>query len=186
MVYEKPITCEPLALENKNCYIYFVFIVNMEADRSKMSTNYNNINYKTDAQQSKLEKLFAEFFTFNKNIPTNSSTPWRPPTDVYETPDEVVVKMSIPGTKSEDIRVSFSEEILTVSGFTTDTSSHEKICFYQVEIRYGYFERSIFIPKPIDTNNIQATYKDGFLQVILPKAKQQSSKKFSIKINFHQ
>ena len=151
-----------------------------------MSANYNSINYKTDAMQSKLEKIFTEFFAFNKNIPTNSSNPWQPPTDVYETPDEVVVKMSISGTRSEDIRVAFSEEILTVSGHRTDTSSHEKTCFYQVEIRYGYFERSIYIPKPIDTDNIQATYKDGFLQIILPKAKQQLSKTFSIKINFQQ
>lgn len=158
----------------------------MEANRLKMSEHYNNINYKADAKENKLEKLFAEFFAFNKNIPTNSSTPWQPPTDVYETPNEVVVKMSLPGTKSEDIRVSFSDEVLTISGFITDTAPHEKICFYQVEIRYGYFERSIFIPKPIDMDNIQATYKDGFLQVILPKAQQQSSQKFSIKINFHQ
>ncbi len=151
-----------------------------------MTMNYNSIHYKTDAKQNKLEKLFAEFFTFNKNVPTHSSTPWQPPTDVYETPDDVIVKMSIPGAKSENIHVSFSGEILTISGATTDTSPYEKICFYQVEIRYGYFERSIFIPKPIDTENIQATYKDGFLHVILPKTKQQSSQKLSIKINFHQ
>ncbi|MEP9410465.1 MAG: Hsp20/alpha crystallin family protein [Candidatus Brocadia sp.] len=151
-----------------------------------MSANYSSINYKADAKESKLEKLFAEFFAFNKNIPVNSSTPWQPPTDVYETPDEIVVKMSLPGTKSEEIRVSFSDEVLTISGFAADTSVHEKICFYQVEIRYGYFERNIFIPKPVDTGSIQATYKDGFLQVVLPKTKQQSSKKLSIKINFHQ
>lgn len=151
-----------------------------------MLANNNDTTYQADAQQGKLEKLFAEFFAFDKNMPTGSSTPWRPPTDVYETPHEVVVKMSIPGTKSEDIRVSFSEEILTVCGVTADTSSHEKICFYQVEIRYGYFERSIIIPKPVDTENMQATYKDGFLQVVLPKAKQPSSQKISIKIKFHQ
>src|SRR5574337_154568 len=151
-----------------------------------MTTNYNSINYKTDARQNKIESLFKEFFAFNKNIPTNSSNPWQPPTDVYETPDEIVVKMSISGTKSEDIQVAFSDEILTISGYRNDTSPHEKTCFYQVEIRYGYFERSVFIPKPIDTNNILATYKDGFLQVILPKAKEQLSKTLLIKINFQE
>lgn len=151
-----------------------------------MSANYNSINYKVDAKENKLEKLFTEIFTFNKNIPANPSTPWQPPTDVYETPDDVVVKMSLPGTKPEDIHVSFSDEILTIRGFMTDISSHEKVCFYQVEIRYGYFERNIFIPKPVDTDKIQATYKDGFLQIILPKAKQPPSTKLSIKIKFHQ
>ena len=143
-------------------------------------------HYKTNAKQNKPEKVFKEFFLFDKNIPTNSSTPWQPFTDVYETPDEIVVKMSLSGTRSEDIRVVFSNETLTISGSRSDTSPREKICFYQVEIPYGYFERSICIPKPIDTNNIQATYKDGFLDVVLPKAEQQTSSTFSIKINFHQ
>ncbi len=151
-----------------------------------MAINYNIFHYKTDAKQHKLESIFKDFLVFDKNIPSNSSNPWQPPIDVYETPNEVVVKMSIPGTKSEDINVAFSDDILTISGFRTDTSDHEKTCFYQVEIRYGYFERSIFIPTPIDTDKIHADYKDGFLQVILPKAKQQPSGTFSVKINFKQ
>lgn len=151
-----------------------------------MATNYSIFHYKTDAKQHKLENIFKEFFVFDKNIPSNSSNPWQPPTDVYETPNEVVVKMSIPGTKSEDICVNFSDDILTISGYRTDTSDYEKTCFYQVEIRYGYFERSVFIPKPIDTDKIQASYKNGFLQVVLPKTKQQSAGTVSIKINFMQ
>lgn len=151
-----------------------------------MTTNYNSMNYKTDARQNKIESLFKEFFAFNKNIPTNSSNPWQPPTDVYETPDEIVVKMSISGTKSEDIQVAFSGEILTISGYRNDTSPHEKTCFYQVEIRYGYFERSVFIPKPINKDTIQAAYRDGFLVVVLSKAEQQPTKTFSIKIDIQQ
>ncbi len=136
--------------------------------------------------QNKIEKLFKEFFAFNKNITHNPSNPWQPPTDVYETPDEIVVKMSISGTKSDDIHVAFSDDILTISGYIPDTSHHEKTCFYQVEIRYGYFERSIFIPKSVDSDSIQATYKDGFLQILLPKTKQQPSETFSVKINYKQ
>src|SRR3990167_3681479 len=119
----------------------------MEANAPKMTANYSRIPYKTDAKQHKTENFFNEFFVLNKNIPTNSSNPWQPPTDVYETPDEIVVKMSKSGTRSEDIQVAFSDEIITISGYRNDTSPHEKTCFYQVEIRYGYFERSIFIPK---------------------------------------
>ena len=86
-----------------------------------MTTNYDSITYRTDAKQSKLEKIFTEFFVFNKNIPTDSSNPWHPPTDVYETPDEIVVKMSLSGTKSDDIQVAFSDEILTISGYRNGT-----------------------------------------------------------------
>lgn len=150
-----------------------------------MSIPSNN-NYQTHARESNLEKIFSEFFSLNKNIPMQSSTPWQPPTDVYETPDDIVVKMSIPGMKSDDIHVSFLEDVLTVHGLVSDATPHERICFYQVEIRYGYFERKIIIPKPVDTEKMQATYKDGFLQVVLPKARQLSSQKISVKIKFHQ
>ncbi|OQZ02112.1 Spore protein SP21 [Candidatus Brocadiaceae bacterium B188] len=153
--------------------------------RFAVSINGNS-SYKTLSYESKREKIISEFFAFNKNIPMQSPTPWQPPTDVYETPDNIVVKMSIPGMKSEDIRVSLLEEVLTVNGFINDTSPHERICFYQVEIRHGYFERSISLPKPIDTENMQAIYKNGFLQVVLPKTKQPLTQKISVKIQFHQ
>lgn len=144
--------------------------------------NYTITGYKVDSKYN-IEDITKGFFLFGKDIDSISSTPWQPPTDVYETPEEIVVKVAIAGTKPEDIRVSFSEQTLTLSGCRADSSPHEKTCFYQVEIRYGYFERSISIPKPIDVDNIQATCREGFLQVILPKAKQQSAKTLFIKIN---
>lgn len=167
-------------------YITSTFTTGREAYTSDMAINHNNIHYKTDAKQHKIESLFKELLFLNKNIPTDSSNPWQPPTDVYETPDEIVVKMSISGTRSEEIQVSFADETLTISGFRNDASPHEKTCFYQVEIRYGYFERCIVVPKPVDKDNIQATYKDGFLVVVLPKVLQQPAKTFSIKINIQQ
>jgi len=149
-----------------------------------MSGDFIFPGYKADASYGKLEKLFKEFFSFNKNISADFVNPWQPPTDVYETPDDVVVKMSIPGAKPEDIRIVFSDDTLTVGGVRNDTTSHEKICFYQVEIRYGCFERSVYIPKPIDANAIKATYKEGFLQVVLPKSERRPAEAFSIQINF--
>lgn len=142
----------------------------------------NTVIYKADAMQNKIESFIKEFFTFSKNYPAIPSTTWQPPTDIYETADEIVVKMSIPGTKPNDIQVVIANEILTVSGYISDTSPHERTCFYQVEIRYGHFERSFPIPKPVSTENVQATYKDGFLLIVLQKVKQQAVERFSIKI----
>ncbi len=146
-----------------------------------MLTN-TTVIYKTDAQQNKIESFLKEFLGFSKNFPTNSSSTWQPPTDIYETESEIVVKMSIPGARPEDIHVVLTNEILTVAGYISDTSSHERTCFYQVEIRYGHFERSFPVPKPVNTENIQATYKEGFLMIILQKVKQLEVKRFSIKI----
>ncbi|MCF6159211.1 MAG: Hsp20/alpha crystallin family protein [wastewater metagenome] len=149
-----------------------------------MALNHINIEYKTESQHENLENLFKDLVFFSKHLQVSSATPWQPPTDVYETPDEMVVKMSIPGAKPEDIQITFSKQTLTIHGYREDTSPHEKTCFYQVELRYGYFERNIFIPMPVDVDNTQALYKDGFLQVTLPKVKQQSSGTFFIKIHF--
>jgi len=146
--------------------------------------NVQIVNGKKKKKQNQTNKILNDFFFFGSNGPANSSSPWQPPTDVYETNEEIVVVMSIPGAKAENINVSFSDEMLSVNGFRTDDMPHEKICFYQVEIRYGYFERNVYIPKTINIDHIHATYKNGFLQIILPKAEQKTPKMFTIKINF--
>ena len=149
-----------------------------------MISNDNDTYYKTDAKQNKIEQILSEFFSFTgKEYSFDSISPWKPQTDIYETSEDIIVKMAIPGTKPQNVQVSFSKGALTITGHTIDDSPHEKISFYQVEIRYGYFERAFYMPKPVDINNIKATYKDGFLQIILPKIQQKAPEAFAIKIN---
>lgn len=138
--------------------------------------------YKTFAQGGKTEGAFEGAFCVKKPTGSFSHELWIPPTDVYETPDAFVVKMAISGIKSDDISVEFSDSILTISGKRFDKSNHEKTCFYQVEIRYGYFERKIALPKTIDENNISAKYKDGFLLVTIPKSHPPATESLSVKI----
>lgn len=136
------------------------------------------------AKHSNIEKLFEEFFFMTKNYDVAPSTPWQPPTDVYETEKEIIVKMAVSGIKPEDISVVFSDYILTVSGKRNDNVEHQKLCFYQVEIRYGYFERKIKIPKHVDANNISATYVEGFIEIVVPKAEKAFDSSISIKITY--
>ncbi|HHT9126137.1 MAG TPA: Hsp20/alpha crystallin family protein [Candidatus Brocadiia bacterium] len=139
--------------------------------------------YKTHAKGDKVEGVFVEgTFLLKKPTVSFSHELWIPPTDVYETPEEFVVKMAISGIKPNDISVEFSAGILTISGKRFDNSNHKKTHFYQVEIRYGYFERKIVLPKTIDENNISATYKDGFLLVTIPKSQAPTKKSLSVKI----
>jgi len=114
------------------------------------------------AKHSSIEKLFEEFFFTAKSHDFASSTPWQPPTDVYETEKNIIVKMAKRG----------------------DDSAHQKVCFYQVEIRYGYFERKIKIPKQVDANNIHATYENGFIVITIPKSEKAFNSTISIKITY--
>ena len=149
-----------------------------------MASISDELSQKLMAKHSNIEKLFEEFFFMTKSHDFTSSTPWQPPTDVYETGNEIIVRIAASGLKPEDIAVLFSNHILTVSGKRGDDSAHQKVCFYQVEIRYGYFERKIKIPKHVDANNIQATYENGFIVINIPKAEKSFDSTISIKITY--
>lgn len=130
----------------------------------------------------KMEKVFQEFICITKPYYSFNTETWHPPTDVYETEDALVVKMAISGVRSEDISVTITGDTLTISGKRQDSSNHKKLCFYLMEIRYGYFERSIVLPKNIDANRIEASYKDGFLQITIPKAEEAPKEPKTVKI----
>ena len=149
-----------------------------------MTSISDELSQKLMAKHSNIEKLFEEFFFMTKSHDFTSSTPWQPPTDVYETGKEIIVKIAASGLKPEEISVLFSNHILTVSGKRGNDSAHQKVCFYQVEIRYGYFERKIKIPKHVDANNIQATYENGFIVINIPKAEKAFDSTISIKITY--
>jgi len=161
-----------------------IFLLLRHRNEGKMATISDELSQKLMAKHSNIEKLFEEFFFMTKSHDFTSSTPWQPPTDVYETGKEIIVKIAASGLKPEDISVLFSNHILTVSGKRGDDSAHQKVCFYQVEIRYGYFERKIKIPKHVDANNIQATYENGFIVINIPKAEKAFDSTIAIKITY--
>jgi HSP20 family protein len=94
---------------------------------------------------------------------------WRPPTDVYETDDCVVVKVEVAGMAEEDFAIALDGRRLVVSGVRRDPAS--KLGYQQMEIQYGHFETDLHITRAIDEERIEATYRHGFLNVRLPKAK---------------
>jgi HSP20 family protein len=94
---------------------------------------------------------------------------WRPPTDVYETDDYVVVKVEIAGMQEGDFSISLDSRRLTITGVRHDPAA--KLGYQQMEILYGHFETDVYLPRAIDEDQIEATYRNGFLSVILPKAR---------------
>jgi HSP20 family protein len=93
---------------------------------------------------------------------------WRPPTDVLETDEAYVVVVEVAGMRGADFSVTYNQRVLSIQGIRADTS-HRK-AYHQMEIAYGEFASEVRIPVPIETSEIEATYNDGFLRVILPKA----------------
>jgi HSP20 family protein len=93
---------------------------------------------------------------------------WRPPTDVYETDDSVVVVVEIAGLGEGDYTVTLSGRTLLISGERRDPA--ERLTYQQMEIRHGRFRTQIHLPWALDSQDQQASYANGFLKVVLAKA----------------
>ena len=93
---------------------------------------------------------------------------WHPPTDVFETGENFLVRVEIAGMREADFSVTLDKQVLTIGGFRPDFP--ERKAFYQMEIHFGEFGSEIEIPGPVDPDRVEAVYQDGFLRVNLPKA----------------
>ena len=106
-------------------------------------------------------------------LPVSAShSAWTPNTDVYETPDSLVVKMELAGVEKEGLEVSLSDRLLLVRGQRKDLcrQRQHRCSFRQMEIDYGHFERRILIPCSVDGSRVRAQFHNGFLRIELPKA----------------
>lgn len=95
------------------------------------------------------------------------STTWSPPTDVYETEENCVIRVEVAGMRDEDFEVVFEKTILIIRGQRLDR--HEKRAYHQMEIGFGQFEIAVEIPVVVDIEKAIAEYKDGFLVILFPK-----------------
>lgn len=96
---------------------------------------------------------------------------WRPPTDVYETDDAVIVKIEIAGMNPEAFQISFVDRVLSVRGSRRDTDAKQS--YHCLEIPYGEFDSEILLPGTFLEDTIDAKYENGFLRIVLPKDKQE-------------
>lgn len=94
---------------------------------------------------------------------------WVPRVDVYETKDKIIVLVEIAGVKKEDIDLTFHEGKLILRGTRQENYVSDPEIYYQMEINFGPFERVIPLPSEVDAQNAEAVYKDGFLEIVLPK-----------------
>lgn len=94
---------------------------------------------------------------------------WSPPTDLYETKKDYVVRVEIAGMRQQDFSVLLENDQLVISAVRPDT--HERRAYHQMEVRFGEFSSVVALPGPVDAEASQAEYIDGFLVVTLPKVR---------------
>lgn len=129
--------------------------------------------------QDEVNRLFDS--TFKGNSGSSTLTAWAPAVDIYETENEVVVKADLPDLSEKDIDVRVENNTLTIRGERKFDQTVKEDNFLRVERAYGTFSRSFGLPNTVNTEGIQATYKDGVLKVELPKRAE--SKPKQVKVN---
>jgi HSP20 family protein len=106
---------------------------------------------------------------------------WTPPLDLYQTNDNLVAVLEIPGMRKEDIEISLHDGMLTIAG-ERQGQSPEGESTERSERFSGKFRRSISLPTRVDAGKVGATYKDGILVVTLPKAEEAKPKKVEVTV----
>ncbi len=105
-----------------------------------------------------------------------------PSVDIFEDKDDVVVKAEIPGIKKEDLDVKLEEDTITISGEKKTEEKVEKKDYYRLERSYGSFSRSFSLPTDVQTDKAKATFKDGVLEVRVPKTEEAKRKARKVEI----
>jgi HSP20 family protein len=105
---------------------------------------------------------------------------WAPPVDISETEDELVLRLEVPGMDRKDINITVSEGVLTVAGEKKMEREEKETC-HCTERCYGSFSRSLCLPFDVETDDIDATFKDGVLKITLPRAEASKPKRIEVK-----
>ena len=108
---------------------------------------------------------------------------WSPKVDIYEDDDRYILKADLPGLNKEDIQVDLNDKTLRISGEKKDVEKTSKDNYVRLERKYGKFVRSFTVSDNIVTQNIKANYKDGVLEVTLPKKEEAKPKQLKVHIN---
>lgn len=131
--------------------------------------------------QSRLNRIFGDESLRRQNE-APFFTDWAPAVDVQETDKEYLVKADLPDVKKEDVRVEFEDGVLTVEGERKQEKEEKGKKFHRVERAYGKFVRRFSLPSGVDGANVKAEFKDGVLNVHLPKSEAVRPKSIEVKV----
>ncbi|HXX65309.1 MAG TPA: Hsp20/alpha crystallin family protein [Bacteroidota bacterium] len=107
---------------------------------------------------------------------------WTPAVDITEHENEYIVKMELPGVSKDDVKITLENSVLTVKGEKKQEKESKSSNFHRVERTYGSFQRTFTVPSGVKADSIDASYKDGILNIALPKAEEAKPKQIDVKV----
>ena len=107
---------------------------------------------------------------------------WMPLTDIFEDKDKYSLKLDLPGIKKEDVKISYVDGKLSIGGERVQESEHKDSKCHRIERSFGKYYRSFSLPEHIQSDKINAEFKDGQLTITVPKAEEAKPKEIEIKV----
>jgi HSP20 family protein len=107
---------------------------------------------------------------------------WAPAVDIYETPDSIVLQAELPGLSKDDIDIQVRDNVLTLKGERRSEKEIKEGNYLRVERAYGGFQRAFTLPAAVQADKIRAVFKDGVLDVSIPKAEEAKPKQIKIEV----
>jgi HSP20 family protein len=131
--------------------------------------------------QAEINRAFDAYFGVRPQ-PAAPERAWAPPLDIYETRDDLVVAVEVPGVREKDIHLSLAGDVLTLHGQRGVAAEAREENYHRIERWSGTFERHIQVPIPVQGDKIRASYRDGILEIRLPKVDEVRPRDIKIEI----
>lgn len=133
--------------------------------------------------QHNINRVFDDFFSGSNLEPFGRLTGFTPRVDITEDDKEVKVSAELPGMDEKDIDVSVTKKALTIKGEKKEEKEDKGEGYYRCERSFGSFHRAIPLDSEIDTDKVEASFKKGVLNIVLPKSSEfvKETKKVTVK-----
>ena len=119
--------------------------------------------------EGEMNRALKAFSGRARRTATHPEVGWTPPADIYETKDEMVIVLELPGVNQKEVEISLVGDTLNVRGERRRAEEVEGDDYHRVERTFGPYFRALVLPSVVDSSRIKAVYKDGLLEIRLPK-----------------
>jgi HSP20 family protein len=138
--------------------------------------------FEFEKMRREMDRLWDHFFEGRPARRSREEGEWLPSLDVSETKGDLVVKAELPGIDPKDIDISLNEGVLTIKGEKRQEKEEKEEGYHLVERSFGSFTRSIRLPREVQNEKINASYRNGVLKITLPKSEEAKKREIKIKV----
>jgi len=137
-------------------------------------TRFDPFLFEVGGLRQSMERMFDEMLLRNPRRSVLAVIPkkWEPPIEMFETTSEVIVRADLPNVDPKVVDITVNEDVLTLKGETKHEEEHKERNYFYREFVYGAFTRTLHLPIAVKGPEAKAVYKDGVLEVTIPKAEQ--------------